>query len=46
MYGVTARLTSSCSTHMTNISRSKDNQAMKFGHENIARETFFLKSHT
>ena len=32
IYDVTPRLTNNCNTHITNISRSKDSQTIKFGH--------------
>ena len=35
-----------CNTDIINISRSKGNQAMKFGHVNMTWETFFLKNHS
>ena len=31
---------------LPNVSRSKGNQTMKFGHLNVARETFLLKNQT
>ena len=45
---MTAWLTNNCNTHIANISRSKDNQAMKFGQlkEYKMRYIFVEKSYT
>ena len=45
---VTTTLTNNCKHILTNISRSKANQAMKFGQliEYNLRSIFFKKSHT
>ena len=47
-YGITARLTNNCNKYIANISRSKDNQTMKFGQlmKCNMRNVFLEKSYT
>ena len=46
MYDVTTWLTNNCNTHLSDISRIKDNQSMKFGQlSNKARGIFTFKNY-
>ena len=47
IYDVTAWLTNNCNTHIAHISRSKGNQAIKFGQiTDYNMRNIFLKNHT
>ena len=48
IYDITNCLANNCNTHLSNISRSKANQTLKFGQlvENLKWKTFFLKHPT
>ena len=46
MYDVTTWLINNCNTHLSDISRSKDNQSMKFGQlSKKARGVFTFKNY-